>query len=117
MRLASRVFKNGGIEFVVQGLQDADQTLFVDGFVFGGQGLAAADFVQHVVNAAQSQCRVLDLLAFAVGVELFGEVAEAVLLLGRGGREWERFKASRFDVVRTAFQCASGSQHRAFANK
>ena len=34
--------EHGGVEFVVQGLQDGDEALFVDGLVLGGQRLAAA---------------------------------------------------------------------------
>ena len=81
-------FEDGGVEFVVQGLQDADQALFVDNFVFGGQWFAGADFGQDVVHAGQGERGVLGLLTFAVGVELFGEVADAGLLVG--GSDGER---------------------------
>ena len=56
---------------------------------------------QHVVHAGQGQRRVLRLLAFAVGVELFGEGADAGLLVGRGVWEGEGLEAAGFVVART----------------
>jgi hypothetical protein len=54
---------------------------------------------------------VLCLLALAVGVELFGEVADAGLLVGRGVREGEDFESGGFDVNRSIFKCAARRQN------
>ena len=74
--------------------QYGNQTLFVDDFLFGGQRLAGTQLFQHVVYAGQGQLGVLGLLAFAVGVEAFGQVADLCLLLWRGFWEGEGFKAA-----------------------
>ena len=60
--------EDGGVEVVVELAQDGDQALFVDHAFLGGEGFAAAEFVQHVVHAGQGEAWVLGLLAFAVGV-------------------------------------------------
>jgi len=65
----------------VQLAQHRDQALLVDHPLLRGQRLAAAQLVQHVVHAGKGEIGVRRLLAFAVGVELFGEVAELGLLL------------------------------------
>ena len=103
--------KDGGVEFVVEGLQDADQALFTEGFVLGSQGFAGTELGEDVVEAGQGQRRVLCLLALAVGVELFGEVADAGLLVGRGVREGEGFESGGFDVNRSIFKCAARRQN------
>ena len=81
--------EDGGVEFVVQLTQDGDEAGFVDGFVPGGQGFAAAQFGEDVVHAGQRQLGVGGLLALAVGVELFGQGGDAGLLFGAGGGEGE----------------------------
>lgn len=61
--------------------------------VLGGQRLTGAQFFQHVVDIGQRQLGVLCLLAFAVGVETFGVVADCGLLFGAGVGEGEGFEA------------------------
>jgi hypothetical protein len=51
---------------------------------------------EHVVHAGQRQRRMRGLLALAVRVELFGEVADAGGLFGGGGGEGE---SSKQDVL------------------
>jgi hypothetical protein len=96
--------EHGGVEFVVQGLQHADQALLVDGFFLGAERFAAAQFFEHVVHAGQRQRGVGFLLALAVGVELFGEVADAGGLLFGGGGEGEGLEAAGFVVARAVFR-------------
>ena len=70
--------------------EDGDEAVFVGELFLGVEKGAGAEFFEDVVEVGQRQLRVLGLLAFAVGVEGFGEVADARLLrFGRGG-EWER---------------------------
>src|SRR5690606_29857398 len=82
--------------------------LFVEGAFLGGQGFAAAQLVEHVVHAGQCQAGVRGLLAFAVGVELFGDMAGAVLDIRI--RNWKRkcFEAPSFVVSRSVFQRPPG---------
>ena len=61
----------------MQRFQHCDQPVFVDDFLFRGQCFVGLQFFQHVVHAGQCEVGVLRLLAFTVGVELFGEVADA----------------------------------------
>lgn len=70
--------------------EDGDEAVFVGELFLGVERGAGAEFFEDVVAIGQRQLRVLGLLAFAVGVEALGEVADARLLrFGRGG-EWER---------------------------
>ncbi|WP_434086420.1 hypothetical protein [Hymenobacter canadensis] len=80
----------GGIELLVQAQDHGGQALLVDGLLFGrGEGLAGAQLLHHVVEVGEGEGGVLGLLALAVGVELFGQLPDARLLLRRGRREGE----------------------------
>ena len=68
--------QHGGVEFVMQLFQHANQALGVNGFFFGGQLAAFFQGFEHVVHARQRQARVGGLLAFSVGVDLFGQRAD-----------------------------------------
>ena len=87
-------FEHGGVEVVVNLLENRDQALVVDGFVLGVQGFDGTDFLEHVVNAGEREVGVLLLLAFAVRVEAFAEIADALLEGGFFERgEWEGVEA------------------------
>lgn len=86
-------FGYGGVEVVVELAEDGDEAVFVDELFLGVERGAGAEFFECVVAVGQGQLRVLGLLAFAVGVEVLGEFADARLLgFGRGG-ERELFEA------------------------
>ena len=68
---------NGGVEFVVELAEDGDETLFVGELFFGVERGAGAEFFEDVVEVGERQLRVLGLLAFAMGVEGFGEFADS----------------------------------------
>ena len=59
-------------------------------------GRAGAQFFQHVIHPGQGQFGMSGLLALAVGVELFGQIADGGLLLGRGVGEGEGLRSRRF---------------------
>ncbi|MDO9073399.1 MAG: hypothetical protein Q7U73_09040 [Rubrivivax sp.] len=69
--------QHSGVEFDVQALQHRHQALGVDQLVLRTQRLGAAQFVQHVVHAGEREFGVRGLLRLAVGVELFGQRADA----------------------------------------
>jgi hypothetical protein len=96
--------KNGMIQFVVQFAEDRDQTLLAGRLLFGIEGFAGAQFFQDIVHPGQGQRRVLRLLTFAVRVELFSQITDAVGDFGGSIREREGFKAAGFVVARTTFQ-------------
>ena len=52
--------------------------MLVDRALLRGQRLAAAEFLQHVVQAGEGEIGMGGLLAFAVGVELFPQDADTV---------------------------------------
>ena len=85
--------------------QDGDQALFVDHALLGGEGFAAAEFVQHVVHAGQSEVGMGGLLAFAVGVELFSDSADYDRLLITQWCERERLKAASLVVANVPNIC------------
>ena len=81
--------KHGRVEFVVNLAQHRHQSLLVDDAFFRAQRFTAAQLVQHVVHAGEREFRMRGLLAFAVGVEVFGEGADArTAPLSRREREW-----------------------------
>ena len=61
---------------------------------------AGAQFFQHVVEAGQGEVRMLGEDALAMGVEVFGDGANALLLQVVGGGEGEGVEALRFRVAR-----------------
>jgi hypothetical protein len=70
----------------------------------GIRRITSADYFQlfqHVVEAGQRQVVVRGEDALAVGVDLFGEVADAGLLFGRGDGKGEGFEAAGFVVARS----------------
>ena len=83
--------QHGGVEFVMQFFKHADQALGVDGFFFGGQVTARFQGFEHVVHACQRQAGVGSLLAFAVGVDLLGQLRDFVTQFGgeAGVFRWE----------------------------
>ena len=74
--------QHGGVEFVMQFFEHADQALGVDGFFFGCQVAASFEGFKHVVHACQRQAGVCGLLAFAVGVDLLGQLCDLVVQFG-----------------------------------
>ena len=80
----------------MQALEHTHQAVFVDDLLLGGQRLAAAQLLQHVVNRRERGVGMGGLLGLAVGVDLLGQRADA--LGQRPGRvqvgERERLKAS-----------------------
>ena len=52
----------------------------MDEFFFGGEGLVGAELREDVVHAGEGEAGVLGLDAFAVGVEFFGDFADALAL-------------------------------------
>ena len=91
----------GGIELLVQAEHHRGQALLVDGLLFGrGQGLAGAQLLHHVVEVGEREGGVGGLLALAVGVELFGQLPDARLLLGRDLGEGERVETTGFIIHR-----------------
>ena len=83
------------------------QALLVNDLVLGAQGLAGAQFFEHVVHAGQRQPRMRRLLALAVRVELLGELADAGLLRGGGVGEGEGLEAARLVVARVVADAES----------
>ena len=65
---------------------------------FGGERFAGAEFFQHVVHAGHRELGMQVLLAFAMGVELFAEFADAGYLGFSGIGERKRFKTFSFCV-------------------
>jgi hypothetical protein len=72
-------FEDGGVEVVVNLLEDGDEALVVDGLVLGVQGFAGTDFLEDVVNAGEREVGMKFLLALAVRVEALAKVADALL--------------------------------------
>ena len=104
-------FERGGVQVVVNLLEDGDQALVVDSFVLRVQGFAGTDFLEHIVNAGEREVGVEFLLALAVRVEAFAKVADALLegrFFERG--EWEGVEADSFVIPRSIFQCSSSGQ-------
>ena len=62
-------FEDGGVEVVVELLEEGDEALVVDGFGLGVERGAGAEEVEDVVEAGEGERGVQDLLALAVGVE------------------------------------------------
>lgn len=92
--------EHGGVEVIVELAKDGNEALVVYAFFFVGQGLVGAEFLQDVVHPGESESGVLGLDALAVGVEFFGDGANAGLLLFGAGGEWEFLEAVRLHVGR-----------------
>ena len=76
----------GGIEFVMQFLQHADQALGVDGFFLERQNpfvLSLSKDFKHVVHARQREAGMRRLLALAVFIDLLGQLCDAFAQAGR----------------------------------
>src|SRR5690606_4592303 len=66
---------HGGVDAVVNFLQDADQALLVDNLVLALDRLARAQLFQHVVHLRERELGMLFLSRLAMGVEFLTEVA------------------------------------------
>ncbi len=88
-------FEDGGVEIVVELLEDGDEALVVDGFFFGVERLSRAELFQDVVHARERERRMHLLLPLAVRVQTLTQVADALLQFAffEGG-EGEGLKAS-----------------------
>ena len=84
----------------MQGLQHRHQAVLVDHFLFGGECRAGLQFLQHVIHAGQREIGVLRLLALAMRVELFGEIADAGFQRRINVGKWKRLEASSLVVAR-----------------
>jgi len=93
-------FEDGGVEVVVELFEDGDEGFVVDVFFFGGEWLVGAEFFEDVVHPGEGEALVLRLDAFAVGVEFFGEFADAFALRFGAVGEWEWVKAAEALVAR-----------------
>jgi len=91
-----------GVDVVVDLLQHGDEPVLADLLFRRAELRATAQLLQHVVHAGGGEVGVLGLLALAVGVEGFGEGANARLLEFGGGGEWEWVKAAGLVVTRIA---------------
>lgn len=79
--------EDGGVEVVVELFEDGDEAAVVDLFVGGGEvgvgegsGVDGAEFFEDVVHVGEGEAvfaGVFGELALAVGVEFFGESADA----------------------------------------
>lgn len=58
-------------------LEDADEALLVDELLLRGEGIAAAQFGEHVIHARERQLRVQCLPGLAVRVQLLAEGTNA----------------------------------------
>ena len=60
-------------------LQDGDEAVLVDLFLFRSQRLSASELLQDVIHAGDGEIGMQLLLPFAVRVELLAELADALL--------------------------------------
>ena len=85
----------------------------MEGFLLGVQRVAGAELFEDIVKAGEREVGMLLLLAFAVGVQMLPEVADA-LLQGAFGKigEGERVEAASFVVSRiiAKTQAATGTK-------
>ena len=79
--------EDGGVEVVMDLLQDGDEPLLVDDAVFFGERLAGAELFQHVVYAGKCEIQILNLLMLAMRVEGFTKIADMLSLLFCAGRK------------------------------
>jgi hypothetical protein len=94
----------------VQAEDAGGQVLLVHGLVFSREGLVGAQLLHHVVEVGEGEAGVQGLLALAVGVELFGQLPDARLLLRRRGGgmgrsswicySWEYYHISRRQMLK-----------------
>ena len=87
--------------------QNRYKTLFVDELILCIERNASTQLFEDVVYFRGRQPSVQTLLAFAVGIEAFGDVADAgaVCLVGIG--EGKRLKAKCLVVAWSIFECSS----------
>ena len=90
---------DGGVEVVVDLAEDGDEALLVDVLFLCGERLAGAELFEDVVHAGHRQLRMQLLLTFAMGVELFAELADAGFVAIRWRREMETSEAIALVVV------------------
>ncbi|OGX90002.1 hypothetical protein BEN49_07665 [Hymenobacter coccineus] len=69
--------------------------------LFRSEGQTGAELFDHVVEVSEGEAGVLGLLALAVNVEGFGQLADADLLDFGGSGEGERVEAARLIVARS----------------
>ncbi len=79
--------------------EDGDETLFVDGLFLGSEGFAGTELFEDIIHPGHGEFRMDRLLPLAMGVELFAEFADALLLVGGGGWEREGFETAGFVVA------------------
>ena len=96
--------EDGRVEIVVELSEHGHQALLVDDLVLGRERLARAKLFEHVVRAGDGEIRMPGLLALPMGVELFGEGADAALLSLRQDRKRERIEAGDVTPTRTILQ-------------
>ena len=104
-------FEDGGVEVVVKLFEDGDEALVVDLLVLGGEGFAAAELFQDVVDAGEGEAGMRFLLALAVRVQPLAEVADALLecsLFERG--EGKGVEAAGVVVAWTIFESSTASK-------
>ena len=65
------------VDVVVNLLEQGDEPLVVDDFVFVGQCFGRAEFFEDVIHASEREFWMLGLACFAVRVELLAKVGEA----------------------------------------
>ena len=92
--------EHGGVEVIVQLPQHRHQARVVNLLLFRVQGFAGAELLQDVIHARQRQARMLRLHSLAVRVQLFGDLANAVLCRCIAGWERERVEAAGVVVSR-----------------
>lgn len=93
---------DGGIEVVVNLAKDRNEALFVDFLFLLRERLAGAEFFEDVVHAGHGERGMQRLLTFAVGVELFAEVANAGFSYHAGIRRRKCVKILRRAVTSSA---------------
>lgn len=69
--------ENGGVEVVVDLLEQGDETLLVDNFVFVGERLFFAELFENVIYPGEGEVGMFRLARFAVGVKALAKVADA----------------------------------------
>ena len=80
--------------------------------VLGAQGLAAAQLLQHVVHAGHGQPRVQGLAGLAVGVQVLGQLADAVLFRPVRGRKRKGLEAAGLVVARVVADPKSAARRQ-----
>ena len=99
--------EDGGVEVGAELFEDGDEAAVVDLLVLGGEGgggegagVDGAELLQDVVHVGEREVGIFLLLAFAVGVEFFGDLADTLLSFSGAGGEGECFEALGFYIDR-----------------